>query len=202
MSNTPLMIGIAGGSCSGKSSIARRLSTLVGGGLLVLGLDAYYRDFSGVPEDEIEVDVPEALDDTLLVEQLAVLAAGRPVEKPVYDYATHSRRPGGGLRIEPGEYVVLEGLFALYWPKVRELLDLGVFVTVDHDTALQRRIERDIRERGRTEASVRTQYRDKVRPNFERLVEPTMRCADLVVSGLDPVGVSARAVLDRLPSGD
>ena len=202
MSNTPLIIGIGGGSCSGKSSIAGRLSTLVGGGLVVLGLDSYYRDFSGVPEDEIEVDVPEALDDTLLVKQLAALAAGRPVEKPVYDYTAHCRRTGGGLPIEPGEYVVLEGLFALYWPEVRELLDLGVFVTVDHDTALQRRIERDIRERGRTEASVRTQYRQKVRPNFERLVEPTMRYADLVVSGLDPVGLSARAVLDRLPSGD
>jgi uridine kinase len=202
VSNTPLIIGIAGGSCSGKSTIAGRLSTLVDGGLVVLGLDSYYRDFSGVPEDEIEVDVPEALDDTLLVEQLAALAAGRPVEKPVYDYTVHSRRTGGGVLIEPGEYVVLEGLFALYWPKVRELLDLGVFVTVDHDTALRRRIERDIRERGRTEASVRTQYREKVRPNFERLVEPTMRYADLVVSGIDPVGLSARAVLDRLPSGD
>jgi uridine kinase len=175
---------------------------LVGGGVLVLGLDSYYRDFSGVPEDEIEVDVPQALDDTLLADQLAELASGRAIEKPVYDYATHSRRRGGGLRVEPGTYVVLEGLFALYWPRVRELLDLGVFVTVDHDTALRRRIERDIRERGRTEASVRTQYREKVRPNFERLVKPTMRYADLVVSGLDPVSVSARAVLDRLRSGD
>ena len=199
MSDTPLMIGIAGGSCSGKSSIAARLSTLVGGGLLVLGLDSYYHDFSGIPEDEIEVDVPEALDHGLLVEQLATLTRGPPVEKPVYDYSTHTRRIGGGLWVEPANYVVLEGLFALYWPEVRELLDLCVFVTVDHETALKRRIERDIRERGRTEASVRTQYNEKVRPNFERLVEPTMGYADLVVDGLDPVELSARAVLDRLP---
>ena len=199
MSDTPLMIGIAGGSCSGKSSIAARLSTLVGGGLLVLGLDSYYHDFSGLAEDEIEVDVPEALDHRLLVEHLTALAGGHPIEKPVYDYSTHTRRTGGGLRVEPADYLVLEGLFALYWPEVRGLLDLSVFVTVDHETALNRRIERDIRERGRTEASVRTQYNEKVRPNFERLVEPTMGYADLVVDGLEPVELSARAVFDRLP---
>jgi uridine kinase len=199
MSNTPTMIGIAGGSCSGKSSIAARLSTLVGGGLLVLGLDSYYHDFSGVPEDEIEVDVPEALDHALLVGQLTELRRGRAVEKPVYDYTTHTRRVGGGLWVDPTDYVVLEGLFALYWPEVRDLLDLCVFVTIDHETALMRRIERDVRERARTEASVRTQYNQKVRPNFERLVEPTMGYADLVVNGLEPVELSARAVLDHLP---
>jgi uridine kinase len=171
---------------------------MVDGRLLVLGLDSYYRDFTGVPEERIEVDVPEALDHPLLLEQLATLARGQPVEKPVYDYTTHSRRTGAGLQIAPGDYVVVEGLFALYWPDVRGLLDLGVFVTVDHATALARRVERDIRERGRTEASVRKQYRDKVQPNFERFVEPTEQYADLVVDGLDPVAVSARAVFDRL----
>jgi uridine kinase len=195
----PYMIGIAGGSCSGKSSIAGRLVDMVGGRTLVLGLDAYYRDFSGVPEDEIEVDVPGALDHPLLLEQLAALARGRPVEQPVYDYTTHSRRPGERLRIKPGEFVLVEGLFALYWDDVRELFDLGVFVTVDHETALGRRIERDVRERGRTEASVRTQYRTKVRPNYQRFVEPTLQFADLVANGLDPVEASARAIFDRLP---
>jgi len=194
------MIAIAGGSSSGKSSVAGRLSGMVDGRLLVLGLDSYYRDFSGVPEEDIEVDVPVALDRTLLVDQLTLLARGQTVEKPVYDYATHSRRASGGLLLEPEDYVVVEGLFALYWPEVRELVDLGVFVTVDDATALARRIERDTRERGRTEASVRAQFRDKVRPNFERYVQPTMQFADLVVSGLDPVEVSARTILDRLPS--
>lgn len=196
--DTPIMIGIAGGSCSGKSAIASRLSDLTGGGALVLGLDSYYLDFSGVPEDDIEVDAPEALDHRLLVEHLEALAGGRPVNAPVYDYATHSRRKGAGRRVAPGRYVVLEGLFALYWPEVRELLHLGVFVTIDHRTALERRLERDTLERGRTEASVRTRYDLKVRPNFERLVAPTMDHADLVVNGLDPVGVSARVILDRL----
>ncbi len=199
MSQRPYMIGIAGGSCSGKSSIARRLSGLVEGQLGVLGVDSYYHDFSGVPENEIEVDVPEALDHELLIAQLADLAAGRSVDRPVYDYGTHSRRAGEGLRMDPGDFVVVEGLFALYWEEVRNLLDLSVFITVDHDAALMRRVERDVRERGRTEASVRAQYSDKVRPNFERFVEPTMHLADLVVSGLDPVEVSARMILDRMP---
>jgi uridine kinase len=194
------MVGIAGGSCSGKSSIAGCLSERVGGRSLVLGMDSYYRDFSHLPEDEIEVDVPEAMDHTLLVEQLSALALGRPVEVPVYDYTVHSRRPGRGRRVGPSDFVVLEGLFALYWREVRDLLDLGVFVTVDPGTALRRRIERDVRERGRTEASVRARYRDKVRPNYERVVEPTARHADLVVSGLEPVDASARAILERLPS--
>jgi uridine kinase len=167
--------------------------------VLVLGLDSYYKDFSGVPEDEIQVDVPEALDHDLLVEHLSKLRRGQPVEKPVYDYTTHTRRAGGGLWVEPEDHVVLEGLFALYWPDVRELLDLLVFVTVDHETALERRIERDIRERGRTEASVRDQFERKVRPNFERLVAPTEAYADLVVNGRDPVERSARAVMERLP---
>jgi len=192
------MIGIAGGSCSGKSSIARRLSGLAEGQLGVLGVDSYYRDFSGVAENDIEVDLPEALDHELLIGQLAELAAGRPVERPVYDYRTHSRRAGEGLRMDPGDFVVVEGLFALYWEEVRNLLDLAVFVTVDHDTALQRRIERDVRERGRTEASVRAQYSDKVRPNFERFVEPTKALAGLVVDGLAPVEISARAILGRM----
>jgi uridine kinase len=198
VSQRPFMIGIAGGSCSGKSSIAGRLSGLAEGQLGVLGVDSYYRDFSGVAENDIEVDVPEALDHELLIGQLAELAAGRPVERPVYDYRTHSRRAGEGLWMDPGDFVVLEGLFALYWEEVRNLLDLAVFVTVDHDVALARRIERDVRERGRTEASVRAQYSAKVRPNFERFVEPTKALAGLVIDGFAPVEVSARAILGRM----
>jgi uridine kinase len=194
----PIMIGIAGGSCSGKSSIARRVVELAGKPALVLALDSYYHDFSGVREEDIEVDLPEALDGALFARHCRALAEGRRVDKPVYDFATHSRKRTREP-IEPGELVIIEGLFALYWPEVRELLDLSVFVTIDHGTALNRRIARDTRERGRTEASVRAQYRDKVRPNFDEFVLPTMETADVVVSGLDPVDVSAREVVSRLP---
>lgn len=192
------MIGIAGGSCSGKTSIAENLSRMVEGGVLIVGLDSYYHDFSEVPERDIEVDVPSALDQPLLVDQLRTLASGEPVEKPVYDYSTHARKPVG-VWIKPGDYVVIEGLFALFWPEVRDLFDICVFVTVDHDTALARRITRDVRDRGRTEESVRAQYRDKVLPNYERYVLPTKELADLVVDGLDPVESCARAIRERLP---
>ncbi len=192
------MIAIAGGSCSGKTSIARGVAETVEGRTLVLGLDSYYNDFSGVPEANIEVDVPDALDHRLLVEQLRFLAGGAPVERPDYDFATHSRRKSG-RRIEPGDYVIVEGLFALYWPEARELIDLAVFVTIDHDTALARRVERDVRERGRSKSSVVFQYQYKVRPNFERYVLPTMNEADLIVDGNDAVEDSAKEVVARFP---
>lgn len=195
MRQRPRIVGIAGGSCSGKTSIAGHVAAA--GRTLVIGLDSYYRDFTGVPEDRIEVDVPEALDRSLLLDQVATLARGEPVEKPVYDYTTHARTPRGE-RVEPGDTVVVEGLFALYWPEIRELLDLAVFVTIDHDTALARRLERDVRERGRSERSVRAQYRDKVRPNYDRYVLPTKNHADLVLDGLEPVEHAARKILEKL----
>jgi uridine kinase len=189
------VVGIAGGSCSGKTSIAGRVAAA--GPTLVLGLDSYYHDFAGVPEDRIEVDVPAALDQPLLLNQVAALARGEPVEKPVYDYATHARRPRGE-RVEPGDTVIVEGLFALYWREIRDLLDLAVFVTVDHNTALARRVERDVRERGRSAQTVRAQYRDKVRPNYDRYVLPTTNHADLVLDGLTPVEQSAQKILEKL----
>lgn len=200
MTKTPRLIGIAGGSCSGKTSIARCLSDALPGRTLTVGLDSYYRDFAGVPEADIEVDVPGALDHPLLVAQLRSLAAGNAVVRPSYDYATHSRRPQG-VREEPGDYVVVEGLFALYWPGIRELLTLAVFVAIDHETALARRIARDIRERGRTEESVRAVYRDKVRPNYERFVAPTRAHAHLVVDGSRPAETSVEAILARFSGG-
>ena len=197
MTKPPYIVGITGGSCSGKTSIALGVAAGAGGRVLVLGLDSYYNDFTGVPDESIEVDVPEALDRSLLVEHVAALARGEPVEKPVYDYATHSRKSRGEW-VEPGDCVLLEGLFALYWSEIRDLLRLAVFVTVDHDTALDRRIERDTRERGRTERSVRVQYRDKVRPNFDRFVLPTKDYAHLVVDGREPVGGSVQKILENL----
>jgi uridine kinase len=168
----------------------------VDGRTLILGLDSYYRDFSGVAEEDIEVDVPDALDRPLLAGQVRALAEGKTVDKPVYDYATHSRQPRG-VSVEPGEYVLVEGLFALYWQDVRDSFDLAVFVDIDHDSALERRIERDVRERGRTEASVRMVYAEKVRPNYERFVFPTRAHAHVVVDGSERVGASVGTILER-----
>ncbi len=194
------MIGIAGGSCSGKTLIAEHINGALppASRVLVLGLDSYYNDFTGVPHDQIEVDVPEALDKECLVQQLGALAAGRSVEKPVYDYVTHSRRPRGE-RVGPGDYVIVEGLFALYWQEVRDLLGLKIFVLIDHDTALFRRLERDIRERGRTEQSVRSQYLNKVIPMYERYVHPTRDYAELTLNGVEPVESLVDKIRTALP---
>ncbi len=190
------LIGIAGPSGCGKTTLAGALARRLGSATL-LALDSYYHDQSGVPEAHIEVDVPEALDHRLFVAHLRHLAAGRAIERPVYDYATHTRATRG-VQIAPARYVIIEGLFTLHWEAVRALLDTLVFVDADHDTCLGRRIHRDTHERGRSEASVIEMYEAKVRPNCERYVNPSRAHADLVVSGLDPIEESVEAVVARL----
>jgi uridine kinase len=186
---TPFLIGIAGGSCSGKTLIAESLAgeLRTEKTVVVLGLDSYYNDFTGVPHDQIEVDVPEALDKACLVDQLRSLSHGLAVERPVYDYVTHSRLRYGE-RVNSANVIIVEGLFVLFWPELRELLDLKVFIDIDHVTALSRRLERDVRDRGRTKESVLFQYQNKVAPNFERYVLPTLEYADILLDGTDPVG--------------
>jgi uridine kinase len=197
MPDRPSIIGIAGPSCSGKTTLAHALALRLGGGATVVGLDAYYHDFSGIPEPAIHVDVPDAIDSRLLIEQVLDLAAGRPIERPVYDFATHTRA-AQSVRVEPDGSVVVEGLFGLYWPALRALYDLAVFVDADHDTCLARRVDRDVRERGRTRESVMEVYRNKVRPMYELHVAPTRAHADIVVSGLDAVDEMVSAVVGRL----
>ena len=199
MIETPFLVGIAGGSCSGKTVIAKGLAAKLRAEktVVVLGLDSYYNDFTGVPHDRIEVDVPEALDKTCLLEQLQSLSRGTAIERQVYDYVTHSRLKTGE-RVDAADVVLVEGLFVLYWREVRELLGLKIFVGIDHDTALSRRLERDVRERGRTRDSVSLQYENKVAPNFERYVRPTQKYADIVLSGTDPVEASVERILAGL----
>lgn len=193
----PHLIGIAGRSGSGKTALARELAAL----LLdapgdVLSLDAYYADRRDVPpaaRSRLDFDRPEALDRALLAEHLRRLAAGRPVERPVYDFRRHvrSRRTAP---LAPGRVVIVEGRLALCYAEVRALLGTRVYVAVDAETCLRRRLARDTRERGRTAASVRAQWRATVQPSFVRFVEPTRRHADLVVDGREPLAVLAAAV--------
>jgi len=197
MKNHPRIIGIAGPSCSGKTTVARAVADRFAGDALVIGLDSYYHDRSGVPEAEIDVDVPGAIEHELLLEHLHRLAAGEGIEVPIYDYATHARA-ARGFATAPAKTVIVEGLFALYWLELRERLDLGVFVSADHDTCLARRIERDVRERGRTRESVIEVYEKKVRPMYETHVHPTRAHADLVLNGIDPVEDLAGKILERI----
>jgi uridine kinase len=182
----PHVIGIAGPSCSGKSEIARRLIKQFSGmNPVILSLDSYYHDLSSIDPREREkrnFDVPEALDHELLREQLLALADGNAIEKPIYDFATHTRSPQSE-RIVPGETVIVEGLFALYWEEIRDLFHTRVFVTLHDHVCLSRRIERDTKKRGRSRESVLSQYTGTVRPMNEKFILPTKTFADIVVNG-------------------
>ena len=182
MVNRPTVIGIAGPSCSGKSTLARGLAERLEGGARVIEIDWYYHDQTGRSTDEIDVDIPDAIEHPLLVTHLQRLVAGEAIERPDYDYATHSRS-ANGVRIEPAPNLIVEGLFTLYWPRLRALLDRAVFIEADANACLARRIERDTRERGRSADEVERQFHAKVLPMYERHVHPTREHAGLVLDG-------------------
>lgn len=199
MAPRAVVIAIAGPSCSGKTTIARRLRDALGPDrAVVFELDWYYHDHSTVPKHLWQFDHPSAIDDALMVDQLRTLAAGRPIDRPLYDYATHART-GATARVEPAPFVIVEGLFALYWEGVRALADVAVFITADHGLCLARRIERDVRERGRTAESVIRQVREQVEPMYEAHVHPTRRHAHLLVDGARPVDEILPDILALVP---
>jgi uridine kinase len=165
-----------------------------------LPLDAYYRDLSDlepVLRGERNFDHPDALDHQLLTDHLRLLAAGKAVDVPVYRFETHSRAPTG-RPLRPGAWLIVEGLFTFYWEKSRRLLETKVFIDAGHDLCLSRRLERDVRERGRTADSVRAQYDRTVRPMCERYILPTRRHADVVVAGAGSPELNADRVLDLI----
>lgn len=191
----PYLIAVAGPSCSGKSELSKALQTKLKAP--VLGLDSYYREFAHLPLEQrarMNFDEPASLDQNLLIAQVRSLGEGRAIEKPVYDFSRHTRS-GEVERIEPAGYVIVEGLFALYWPELRELYGTSVFIDVDDAVCYQRRLERDVRERARTPESVNVQYNTMVRPMAERYILPTRAWADVVVSGVEPLERTSAAVL-------
>ena len=191
------VIGIAGGTGSGKTTIAQRIAGAVPGDhVALLEHDSYYRDLSHLSDDErgrVNFDHPDALETSLLVEQLAALKAGQAIGVPVYDFSTHTRKVAR-KRLEPKPLLVLEGILVLADARLRELLDLKIYVDTDADLRLLRRLERDIQERGRTFESVREQYNATVRPMHLMFVEPSKRWADVIV----PEGGENRAAIELL----
>jgi len=186
---TPLLVvGIAGGTGSGKTTLARRLLAAVGSDrALVLEQDSYYRDIStygDVPEDGIDFDHPSAIDLDRLAGDLGALRAGRSIDRPVYDFASHRRLPGG-VAESPRPLVVVEGLFVLWHAETRSRLDLKVYVDAEADLRLARRLRRDVLERGRTWGSVLDQYLRSVRVGHHRFVAPSRVHADQVLSSED-----------------
>lgn len=182
--NQVTVLGIAGGSGSGKTTVAQALATHFGPEhVQVLVQDAYYRDRRDLTFDErcrINYDHPDAFDEALLVEHVRALREGRPVRRPVYDYATHARTDSY-VTVPSAKVVLLEGILVLAIPALRDLCDIKIFIYSDPDVRFIRRLRRDTVERGRTIDSVVEQYLATVRPMHEAFCEPSKRHADVII---------------------
>ena len=201
------VVGVAGGTGAGKSSLVEGIVELIGAeNVAVLPSDAYYRDRGNLSfgdRNEINYDHPETLEMDLLVADLTRLRDGHVIHRPVYDFEKH-RRLHERLRMEPAPIIILEGILILVDDRLRELMDLKVFVDAPSDLRLIRRLQRDIARRGRSVESVTTQYLKTVRPMHERFVEPSRHQADLEIPGYgdsdEGLRLLVRRVRERWPS--
>ena len=195
------LILIGGGSGTGKTSIAQRLSAALGTTVTsIVPTDAYYRDRRFMTRDDPLVnnfDSPDALDYGLLNMHIRSLLTGKSIERPKYNYRTHQRHEET-CPVMPRKYLVVEGLFALYWPTLRAQSNVAVFVTANNELALTRRIRRDISERGGSEASIRSQWKDTVWPMYFNYVEPTCQFADLILDGTETIEHSAKRLVRHI----
>ncbi len=197
----PAILAIAGCSGSGKTTLARELASVLDATLFPL--DFYYRDLSDLPEDmrdQQNFDHPDSLESALIVQQLQELAAGKSIQRPIYDFKTHSRVKGAFDLITPRQYVIVEGILALHYDELAELFDFSIYVDAPNAICLNRRIYRDMRERGRTEESVRVQFDATAKPMAEKYVLPSQARADLTVVGTENLDWSIELVLRGLRS--
>ena len=194
---TPLVIGIAGGSGSGKTTVAQEILNRVGPSRIAyLPHDAYYRDLSGLPpvqRAEVNFDHPNSLESELLVQHILQLKNYQTVELPVYDFSIHTRTEKT-IQIKPQRVIMVEGILIYAEPELRKLFDIRIFVDTDSDLRFIRRLQRDITERGRTTESVIHQYLKTVRPMHLEFVEPSKRYADVII----PEGGFNTAALDMV----
>lgn len=193
------IIGVAGPSCSGKTELSRELARRLPGTAIV-SLDSYYRGMEEIPlrqRKKVNFDHPDALDWELLHEHLQRIAQGRAFDEPVYSFADYART-AETKRIEASEFLIVEGLFVLYWPELRAMLDTKAYVQTAADVCFERRLRRDVAERGRTPQSVREQYERTVRPSAEWFVHPTKKHADIVVSGEEPLAETTAVVINAV----
>ena len=197
-SERPIIIGIAGGTCSGKSSIA---SILVDEfrytkSINIIKEDDYYKDQSHLPMEErvkTNYDHPLAFDFDLMIVHLHKLINGESIEKPTYDYTVHNRSDVTEI-VHPSDVLIIEGLFSLYTPEIRELEDIKIFVDTPADIRFIRRLKRDVKERARTIDSITEQYLTTVKPMHDQFLEPTKQYADIII----PQGKSNTVAIDLL----
>lgn len=194
----PLIIGIAGGTASGKTSISRHIQEMYDDvtSVLIIRQDDYYKDQSSKTMEErvlTNYDHPDSIDTDLLVEHVKALIDGKSIQKPLYDFVEHTRSKETEV-CYPCDVLILEGLFVLQDPKIRELLDIKVFVDTEADIRFIRRLLRDVQERGRSMESVVNQYTSTVRPMHESFVEPSKKYADIII----PEGGENRVAIDLL----
>lgn len=179
-----IIIGIAGGTGSGKTTVVRKIiDSLQAGEVVLLPQDSYYKDSSHVPDElkqQINFDHPNAFDWPLLLEHIQMLKAGQVIEQPVYYYQTCSRLKET-IHIEPRPVIIIEGIMALWDASLREMMDLKLFVDADPDERLIRVIQRDVIERGRTAEAVMERYTRVLKPMHQQFIEPTKRFADLII---------------------
>ena len=178
------IIGIAGGTASGKTTVVKEIvNSLPNGEVVVIPQDSYYKDSSHVPAEErqyINFDHPDAFDWDLLVEQITMLRQGKAIDQPTYSYITSTRQPET-VHIEPSKVIIIEGIMALVSPQLRELMDLKIFVDAADDDRLMRLIRRDIVERGRTAEMVLSRYERIVKAMHEEFIAPTKKYADIII---------------------
>jgi uridine kinase len=193
----PLVIGIAGGSGSGKTTVAQQILQRVGAERIAyLQHDSYYKDLSELPPTQradINFDHPNSLKTELLIQHVSTLRAGRSVEVPIYDFATY-RRTDRTITVEPYRVILVEGILIFTEPALRDMFDVKIFVDTDADLRFIRRLERDLAERGRTTESVIKQYQSTVRPMHLEFVEPSKRYADVII----PEGGFNTAAMDMV----
>jgi uridine kinase len=194
---TPFLIGLAGGTGSGKTTVANAIVKRVGQErIAILSHDSYYRDFVDLPKDILDrqnFDHPDSLESELLVRHLKALKLGMVVETPIYDFKVH-RRAAETRRVEPRKVILVDGILIFAEPELRKLFDVKIYVDTDADIRLIRRLKRDIAERGRSVESVVAQYESTVRPMHMEFVEPSKRYADLII----PEGGENTVALDFL----
>lgn len=196
---SPIVIGIAGGTGSGKTTLAKKIQASIPGAVLI-EQDCYYKDLSHLTMEErvhVNFDHPNSIDFERLREDLLTLKNRQPIQKPIYNFKIHSREAGSTL-VEPAEVIVVEGILVLTDEKLRELFDLKIYVETDDDTRILRRMERDILERGRDISNVKAQYLTTVKPMHTQFVEPSKQYADIIVLGESDTSPAVKLILAGL----